>query len=336
MSEEKVATSRRTLFLTDDDVRRAFDWREAAGALRRAYAAPASPDLLPPRTMARGPGLWLRTLSGVSPSGDVMGAKLIAASMRNRRASYLIPLFDQESVELVALLDGNAITGFRTACTSALAADILTPKGPCRLAVLGSGFEAKNHVRALAAIREIESITVFSPNPDSRARFARELADLGVAIAPAESAREAMEGANILLCAARSRGEVPLFDGAWLTRGVTVVSIGSTLPEQREIDPETVRRAAVIVADMPDEVAHDTGDMIAAAAAGIAFADRLVSLADVVGGRHTGRASSDDVVLYKSVGSALQDLSIAQMCVARAEQLSVGTPLPVSISPVQK
>lgn len=336
MSENKAVVSRRTLFLTDDDVRRAFDWREASDALRKAYAATISHDFLPPRTMARGSGLWLRTLSGVSPTGDIMGAKLIAASTRHRRASYLIPLFDQTSVELIALLDGNAITGFRTAGTSALAADVLTPSGACRLAVLGSGFEARNHVRALAAIRRLESVSVFSPNPDSRAAFVQALADLNVPIQPAESPREAMKGADILLCAARSRGEVALFDGAWLEPGVTIISIGSTLPEQREIDPETVRRASVIVADMPEEVANDTGDMIAAATAGIAFREKLVSLADVVGDRHRGRISPEDIVLYKSVGSALQDLSIAQMCVTRAEKLSVGTLLPVSISPVLK
>src|SRR5690606_25930851 len=150
-----------------------------------------------------------------------------------------------------------------------------------RLGVLGTGFEARNHVRALAAIREIESVSVFSPNPESRARFVSELADLGLPITPAADARAVVEGAGVLLCAARSHGELPLFDGGWLTPGVTVVSIGSTLPEQREIDPETVRRAALIVADMPEEVVHDTGDMIAAAAAGVAFADKLVSLADV-------------------------------------------------------
>jgi len=336
MSKNTVGASRQTRFLTDDDVRRVFDWREASNALRRAYAAAVSDDALPPRTMARGSGVWLRTLSGISPGGDIMGAKLIAASIRHRRASYLIPLFDQTSVELVALLDGNAITGFRTAGTSALAADILTPPGPCRLGVLGSGFEAQNHVRALAALRQLEAVSVFSPNPESRARFVADLADLNVPITPAASARDAMKGANILLCAARSRGEVALFDGAWLEPGVTVISIGSTLPEQREIDPETVRRAAVIVADMLEEVAHDTGDMIAATAAGVTFRNKIVSLSDVIGGRNPGRATREDIVLYKSVGSALQDLSIAQMCVARAEELSVGTLLPVSIAPVEK
>lgn len=112
-----------TIFLTDADVRAAFGWTEAVTALRAAYSTPPDEARFPPRTLARGEGLWLRTLSGVPGDGAPMGAKLIAASPRGRRASYLIPLFDQDTVELLALLDGNAITGFRTAATSALAAD---------------------------------------------------------------------------------------------------------------------------------------------------------------------------------------------------------------------
>jgi alanine dehydrogenase len=324
-----------TLFLTDADVRSAFDWADAIAALRSAYAAPPDEARFPPRTMARGDGLWLRTLSGVPGDGGPMGAKLIAASLRNRRASYLIPLFDQETVELTALLDGHSITGFRTAATSALAADLLAPAAPLRVAVIGSGFEAQNHVRALAAIRTLSSVTVFSPNPASRTRFTQELADLGMPLGTAESAEEAVDGADLVICAARSRDEQPTL--RQVPAGATVVSIGSTLPEQRELATEVIARAQVIVADMVDEVIHDTGDMIAAEKAGVDFAGNVVSLAGIVSGRANGRpADPDAIVLYKSVGSATQDLAVAAMCVRRAAELSLGTKLPVTISPVSK
>ncbi|MFK0119841.1 ornithine cyclodeaminase family protein [Streptomyces sp. NPDC090994] len=325
-----------TTFLTDADVRAAFDWPEAIAALRAAYAAPSGEARFPPRGMARGDGLWLRTLSGVPADGTPMGAKLIAASMRHRRASYLIPLFDQDTVELLALLDGHSITGFRTAATSALATDVLTRPGPLRVGVVGSGFEAQTHVRALAAIRELSSVTVFSPSPASRERFVERLADLGVRTDTAGSAAEAVAGADLVLCAARSRDEQPTLREA--PRGATVVSIGSTLPEQRELAPEVIAQAELIVADVADEVAHETGDMIAAKESGVDFAGRLVALADVVAGRVPGRPAGDPdaVVLYKSVGSAVQDLAVAAMCARRARELSLGTPLPVTITPVSK
>ncbi|XVQ06948.1 ornithine cyclodeaminase family protein [Spirillospora sp. CA-255316] len=325
-----------TLFLTDADVKAAFDWATAIAALREAYAAPLDEAAFPPRIMARGDDLWLRTLSGVLGDGSLMGGKTIAASMQHRRASYLIQLFDQETVELAALLDGNAITGFRTASTSALAADVLAHAGPLNIGVIGSGFEARHHVRALAAIRRLSSVTVFSPNPDSRTRFLEHLADLGLAMTAAGSAPDAVAGADLVICAARSRDEQPTLLAEWLEAGMTVISIGSTLPEQREVDAGVIARASLIVADQVDEVAHDTGDMIAAKNAGIVFTDQLHPLHDVVSGRVPGRASAEDIVLYKSVGGAIQDLAVAAMCVRRAAELSIGTELPVGITPVAK
>ena len=139
-----------------------------------------------------------------------------------------------------------------------------------------------------------------------------------------------------MICAARSRDETPTLLGRWLRPGMTVVSIGSTLPEQREIDSEAVARADLIVADMVEEVAHDTGDMIAARSQGVAFAEKLVSLAEVVGGRHPGRGDARQIMLYKSVGAAIQDLAVARMCAARARQLGIGSTIPAPIRPVSK
>ncbi|WP_288925711.1 ornithine cyclodeaminase family protein [uncultured Maritimibacter sp.] len=326
-----------TRFVGGDAVERAFDWGQAIDALRTAYAGDVTEAMFPDRTMARGDGLWLRTLSGIAPDGGLMGAKMIAANIRARRASYLIPLFDQETVELRALLDGNAITGFRTAATTALALDSLGHPGAVRVGLLGTGFEAQNHLRALATIRQITRVDVFSPSPDSRARFVAAVADLGLNVAGCDSADAVVDATpDMLICAARARDEQPLFDGARLAPGMTVASIGSTLPEQREVDVTTLSRAARIVADMPNEVAHDTGDLIAARADEADLSDRIVALADVIGGRIKGRESADEIVLYKSVGGAIQDLAVAAMCFHRAEAMGLGVMLPDTIRPVLK
>lgn len=325
-----------TLVLDDPTVRSVFDWKAAVAALRAAYAADPDGARFPARRMARGDHGWVRSLSGV-PGGDaLMGAKLIAASPRHGRVSYLISLFDQRTAELVALLDGHSITGFRTAATTALAADLLAPAGPMPVAVIGSGFEARNHLRALAAVREVSVVHVFSPRPESRVRFAEELADLDLDIRPAESAEAAVAGSNVVVCAARSRDETPTLQGAWLRPGMTVLSIGSTLPEQREVDEEVLARADLLVADVVDEVLEETGDLIVARGAGVDVTDRTVSLADLLCGRHPGRQRADQVLLYKSVGSAVQDLAVAEMCARAAEQQGLGASLPADITPVQK
>jgi ornithine cyclodeaminase/alanine dehydrogenase len=335
MADEKL-TIPETLFLTDADVRSSFDWVEASAALRRAYSIKSAPGQFPPRTMARHDGCWLRVLSGIEPDAGVMGIKIIAASMKVGAVSYLIPLYDLRTMALLCLMDANAITGFRTAATTALALDILANLDARRVAVIGSGFEAKTHVRALAAVRSLDSVTVYSPRPESRARFIEELSDLGVPMDAADSAEGAVADAGIILCAARSRDETPTLRGAWLKPGMTVASIGSTLQEQREVDPDTIAAAALIVADMPHEVADETGDMLAATAADVQFSDRLIALDELVSGAHPGRVDKEQIILYKSVGSAIQDIVVAAMCFRRSQELGIGTPMPATIIPVRK
>lgn len=325
-----------TLLLSDDDVCAAFDWASAVEALAVAYGANMNEAMFPPRSMARGKGMWLRTLTGILPGQKVFGAKMIAASMTARAASYLIPLFDGETMALTALIDGASVTGLRTAATSALAARKLCVEKAPRVAVIGSGFEARTHLEALARSGGLGDVHVFSPREASRAAFCAAMADKNIAVGMADSAEAAVANADLVICAARSRDETPTMLGSWLRPGMTVVSIGSTLPEQRELDPAAIARADLIVADMVEEVAHDTGDMIVAAQAGVQFADKIVSLTEVVSGTHPGRTGAEQVMLYKSVGGAIQDLAVAAMCVERATALGLGTTIPAPIRPVDK
>ena len=325
-----------TLVLSDDDVQQAFDWGLAIEALRTAYAGAAEAGRYPGRTVARGGVNWFRTLSGVPADGSPMGAKVIAGAFARRQVSYLISLFDQDTAELVALMDGNSITGYRTAATSALAADLLAPAGALTVAAVGSGFEARKHVRALAAVRSLRAVRVFSPRAESRAGFAAELADLGVSIQPGQSAAEAVAGADLVICAARSYDETPTLLGEWLEPGVTVVSIGSTVPEQREADSATIGRADLLIADVLHEVLHETGDLLAATADGIDAAGKTASLADLVSGRHPGREREDQIVVYKSVGAGIQDLAVASMAAQQAAKLGLGAHLPIPVRPVTK
>jgi alanine dehydrogenase len=324
-----------TILLDDGTVQAVFDWNPAIAAIRDAYAAADDDARYPARVIARGGGNFLRLLSGVPGGSGLMGVKTITGAMGVRQFSYLISLFDQESAELVALLDGNSITGYRTAATSALAADLLAPAGPLTVGFLGSGFEATKHVQALAAVRELKSVQVYSPRRESRERFARELADLGTAIVPATSPEAAVAATSLVICAARSYDETPILLGRWLEPGMTVVSIGSTVREQREVDAEVIARADVVIADVLEEVLHDSGDLIAAREQGIEPTG-IASLADLVQGRVSGRTDAQQVVLYKSVGSGLQDLAVAAMCVGRAEAASLGASLPIRIEPVRK
>jgi alanine dehydrogenase len=213
-------------------------------------------------------------------------------------------------------VDGNRITDIRTAATSAVAVDALAVRRPLKVGVLGSSSLARNTLLALASVRELSSVRVFSPTPASRERFAEEFkASLGIDVVATAQPETAV---HVVLCAARSRDESPVLLGRWLAPGTVVVSVGSTLPEQREVDVDTLARAALIVADMVEEVIHDTGDAIAATQAGVDVAAKTVSLHAVKSGQHAGRGAQADIVLYKSVGSALQDVVTAERLLRQA------------------
>jgi ornithine cyclodeaminase/alanine dehydrogenase len=229
-------------------------------------------------------------------------------------------------------MSGKGVTAVRTAGTTAVAIDRIASQGSLSVAVLGSGHEASTHVSALAAIRKIRSLAVYSPTRDNRERFAARVSgELEIPCRAAETPREAMRGADLVIAAARSHDETPILEGEWLERGSMIVSIGSTVPEQREVDPEVVRRADTIVADVPAEVAQETGDMIAAREAGVDFDTKIVSLAELVQERVTVRQTADNNILFKSVGSGLQDVAVAEMCYARAKEANVGIALPMAI-----
>ena len=320
------------LFLAEADTERILNWPDVIACLAAAYGTRVQADAAPPRVVARMGPAWLRVLAAMSHTGRNMGVKIIGRA-RTPLSSYLIPLWNQETAELVCLLDGKHVTAMRTAGTSVMAADRLLSKRDIRLAVLGAGQEATAHASAIATLRRIVSLAVYSPTPASREGFARRFsAELQIEARAVDSAAAAVAGADLIIAAARSRDETPILRGEWLQPGTMLISVGSTLQEQREVDPATMEKADVIVADVPEEVIHETGDMLAAREAGVRFADKIVALADLVQGRCAVRQESNNIIVYKSVGSAIQDIAVAEMCFEKARQFGKGTRLPVGLA----
>ncbi len=321
-----------TYFLSDEDVGRAFDWDEAIAALAEAYGAFTDPAMAPERVLARRGPIWMRSLVAISPRGRLMGTKLFAMSSR-RNVRYVIPLLDQETAALVCLIDGRRITGTRTAATTCVALDRMAPQDIPVMAMLGSGEEARHHIVALSHIRKVGVCRVFSPNAEHREAFCRYAKEnAGIEAKQVASSAEAVRDATLVIAATRTPDGSPVLFGKDLAPGTTIASIGASLPEHVEIDPEVVRRARVIVADGIEEVLEGTGDMVAARNAGVDAAEKTVSLADFVQGKAVVRRSPQDIVMYKSTGSGLQDIAVAEMCWNRARRMGLGTELPMQLS----
>lgn len=337
MSNDTAPAARPPLFLTDSDVEALSDIESAIQAIRAAYSAPVDDKRNPGRIFADSGREWMRVMPSVPSSGRLFGAKSINGSFADGlRVSYLISLFDKETADLVALVDGNRVTGLRTAATTAVGTAAVAPERPLRVGIIGSGFEAQSHTAALALVTQFASVNVFSPTAKNREAFAeRFTAELGVPVTAVDSAEAAATGADLILCAARSRDESPTLEAHWVAEHATVVSIGSTTPAQRELPVALLARASLIVADGVDEVVHGSGDMLAARADGVDVDAVTVSLNDVLRGiRDVDRDRG--IRIYKSTGSGLQDIVVAETLVELARERGIGTELPVGIVTTRK
>jgi alanine dehydrogenase len=319
-------------FISSAIAEQVFDWRDAIAALQQVYANPYEPKATPPRVIAASGQSWLRALPAVPAGYRYFGAKLMgmAAEKSGAGVQYVIVLFDRETSEIAAFVDAEKVTGFRTAATSAAALDKLAPAKVARLAVLGSGLEAQMHTRAFASIRAFEEVVVYSPTPASRQRFADLLSpELGINVVTADSPELAVEGADVVLAAARSRGEQPILFGDWLKDGAVTVSIGSTIPAQREIDVSVVERSDLIVCDMLHEVVEETGDMIAARQSGIDFEGKCAAIEALMSGQLDVQVAAAKNPMFKSVGGGLQDVVVAGMILDQAKAAGVAQVLPI-------
>lgn len=320
------------LFLTDDDINQLADWQPAIDAIRNAYSAEVDEKRNPGRIFAQSEVEWERIMPAIPATGETFGYKSIVGSFDSGlTVSYLIALFDKKTAALVALLDGNRVTGLRTAATTAVGASLITPSRNLSVGIIGSGFEARSHLEALSTISELGEISVFSPTQSNREKFASDFSGVvGTSVRASNSAQEAVEGCDLVLCAARSTDETPTVQSDWIAPGTAVISIGSTTPAQRELPTDLIDRADLIVVDTFDEVVHGSGDMLAAGREGIDVESRVVTLSEAL---RDEKFSFDEgaIRIYKSTGAGLQDIVVGEMLYQLAREREIGTTIPVGI-----
>jgi len=232
-------------------------------------------------------------------------------------------LLDAATGALVALLDGRFITEMRTGAVTAVSVDLLARRDAARLAILGSGVQARSHLAAMAVVRPPSSVTIWSRDPAHAARFASDAAGMvSCPVRTAATVREAMRGAEIVVAVTAARE--PITDAAWLEPGMHLCAVGSSTADMRELDAETVARCRVFV-DARASAEVEAGDLIMAQRAGrFDFGGIVAELGEVAAGA-PGRRSDDEITLFKSLGLAVEDVVTARLAVARARQLGVGT-----------
>jgi ornithine cyclodeaminase/alanine dehydrogenase-like protein (mu-crystallin family) len=237
---------------------------------------------------------------------------------------YAIWIYDLTSGELRGILDARLITAMRTAASTAVATDLMARKSIGRMAVIGTGAEARHHLAAMRHVRPARRVSVYSRSSANRAAFIADMADPTIdELVDCSSVDEAVTGADPVILATMS--PTPMLTGAHLQAGMHVNSIGSARGDQYELTTDAFAQFNSIVCDSATHVFSEAGDAIAARAADENMFTSAADLSDVIAGRAPGRHSDDDITLYKSVGLAIQDVALAHAVLVRAEQAGIGT-----------
>jgi ornithine cyclodeaminase/alanine dehydrogenase-like protein (mu-crystallin family) len=282
-----------------DALQDAFATQDPSGGRPRSRVeTPAGTLLLMPAASDVGVGVKLVTLT---PDNPEAGLPLI-------HAVYV--LFDLQTQAPSAVIDGAALTALRTAAVSGLATRWMAREESPRLLIFGSGVQARAHLDAMRAVREISAVTVVSRTGSHAAAFADDIREMDLHARVGTAAD--VETADIICtCTA---GETPLFDGKMLRAGTHINAIGSFLPETRELDSETMKRARVVV-ETREAVVGEAGELVIPIGEGVFAADHVIAdLAEVVRGAEV-RQDDADITVFKSVGLAFEDLVIARAAV---------------------
>ena len=316
------------LFLSSAEVDDLAEPADYVAAVRDAYHQIGAGAPAEPRTKLRNrdpPGM-LTTYAAVLPETGAMGGYTYSAGFGAEDAWFMTPLFDTESGEPLALLDGASMNPFKTGAAGAVAVDALARDDATEVAVIGSGAQARGQLVTTATVREFEAVRVFSPTAENREAFADEFADrLDADVSAVASAGEALAGADVVVTATTASG--PVIDDAAVEPGTHVTAMGQYDPAKNELPPELVARATYIP-DLRARATQDAGSFLAAVEAGLIDEDHVAAeLGEVVAGTRPGRTSEDEVTLFDSGGSGIETVAAAHMLYERASEAGRGQPI---------
>ena len=317
------------LWLCEADVRALLPMHALIDAMEQAVAAfSAKQAVQPVRTVFPIPGGFFGSMPALLETPPALGAKLVtlcAANTARGLPTHLatIVLLDPATGELLAVMDGRYITEARTAAASAVAARYLARQDASHLALIGSGVQARSHLEALTLVRSFKDVRCWSPTPANLQKFVHESALNGVR--SCANAREAVEGADVVVLATSSRA--PVIQNDWVMPGTCVLAVGACRPVEREIDPALVARGRLFV-DSRAAALEEAGDIVQGIREERFTATHIVAeLGEVVATPRLGRRTEDEVTIFKSLGIAVEDVASAHLAYRRARATGRGVDL---------
>lgn len=326
---------RELLALTERDVYDLLPMRDCIRIMAEALAALAEGRAyLPLRSVMRIPdgrgflAMMPGFIWGDGRSEAALGFKAVSVFPGNAERNVdthqgTVALLDADTGELRAVMDGGAVTAIRTAAVSGVATDRLSRADAATAAILGAGVQARTHLEALASIRPLRGVRVWSRKPERAREFvALHRSRYRFPLEAVPTAEAAVREADIVATVTAS--PEPVLSRSWLKAGAHINAVGSSTPAARELDTATVAAARVFV-DSRESAMAEAGDLLIPIQEGAITADHIVAeLGEVVAGRQPGRQSPEEITLFKSLGLAIEDVAAAAFVVRHAKQARRG------------
>jgi alanine dehydrogenase len=320
--------------LTRSDIQRSISMHEAVEAVKRAFIELSTGRADVPLRIAlsqpKGAGVTL-VMPGYLSDSESLAVKVVSVHDRNAernlpRINAIVVVIDPATGQAVAAMDGGYLTALRTGAASGAATDLLARQDAEVAAVIGAGAQARTQALAVAAVRPVKRIWIYSRRREQVDEMIAEIRpqlgpsiELLAADSPSQAVREAL-----VVCAATT-SSIPVFDGAELRPGAHVNGVGSYRPEMQEVDCATLRRASKLVVDSREAAMAEAGDLIVAIGRGeIRPSDIYAEIGEVAAGLKPGRQDDHEITYFKSVGNAAQDVAVAQAVYQRALQEDIG------------
>jgi alanine dehydrogenase len=307
-----------TLLISGADVRALLPMNECIGVMEGALRSVTDgTSVLPLRTVMKldgTPNAFAAMPAVVGKgSGASLGAKIITVFPGNDATPFdahigVVLLFDAEHGKLLAIADASSITAIRTSAVSGLATRLLAREDAHELALLGAGVLSLPHLEAVRCVRDIRRVRVWSRSAERANELAaRARKQFGIEVVVPGSAREAVDGADVVCTITAAR--TPVLEGAWLAPGTHVNAVGASIPAARELDTAAVVRSRLFV-DRRESTLAEAGDFLIPRGEGaVTDAHILGELGDLLAGTVKGRVNRDDITLFKSLGLAVEDVA---------------------------
>lgn len=304
------------LYLTEADVARLGDIRDAVASLEEAFGAwhdPGTANM--PRQRAALPSGFFNLMGSVYTRKGVFGLKAYAGGAGG--ANFNIMLYSVAERRLLAVFEANLLSQLRTGAASGLATKLMANPDAATLGILGTGKQARAQVLAVCAVRPIRRMRVYSPTAAHCAAFVREIEkETGVETVAAPSAETCVTDADVVVLI--TKAAEPVVRSEWLRDGVHINGAGANVANRRELDAATVLRARVLATDDRSQAQIEAAEFRDLVHDGRLRWDDVHELGDLVTGAVKGRHSPNDVTLFKSLGVALEDIAFAEIIYRRA------------------